>query len=287
MSDLVLFLPLCVVVDSFLYLFSLFCKGLWINHVLSYKCYINKVDLTLPCKNLMIKASKLSSDFTSRCLQPFKSQKKAFEIAFQKVTMHLFKFSALQTCFKLWCLKALQTAFFNCSRSSISFNQDRNQNKDSNERACFRITHHSFQLTCTVHILQKNVDLFHPTRSLTRTTAWITENRPITFILNNDKMFVVFNSLHSLALVPALADFVVKVHLNLQDELQFLVGDEGGQRAVDFATGFYCLPVVLVPQVDFITAGCLLIVVPAAGTLLWRMEETFQSMFSCSHLWFQ
>lgn len=73
---------------------------------------------------------------------------------------------------------------------------------------------------------------------------------------------------HSLALVSALTDFVVKVHLDLQDELQLLVGDEGGQRAVDFLTGVHRLPVVLVPRVHFVTAGRLLVVVPPTGALL-------------------
>lgn len=64
------------------------------------------------------------------------------------------------------------------------------------------------------------------------------------------------------------ADFVIKVHLDLQDELQLLVGHKCGQRAVDLLTRVDGLPVVLVPQVDFVAAGCFLVVVPPAGTFL-------------------
>lgn len=73
---------------------------------------------------------------------------------------------------------------------------------------------------------------------------------------------------HSLALVPAVADFVVEIHFDLQDELQLLVGDEGGQRAVDLLAGFHSLPVVLAPQVHLVAAGRLLVVVPPAGAFL-------------------
>lgn len=73
---------------------------------------------------------------------------------------------------------------------------------------------------------------------------------------------------HWLALVSALAHFVVKVHLDLQDELQLLVGAERGQRAVDLLAGVHGLPVVLIPQVHFVAAGRLLVVVPAAGAFL-------------------
>lgn len=76
------------------------------------------------------------------------------------------------------------------------------------------------------------------------------------------------NSANSLALIPALAHFVVKVHLDLQDELQLLVGAERGQRAVDLLAGVHGLPVVLVPQVHLVAAGRLLVVVPAAGAFL-------------------
>lgn len=75
-------------------------------------------------------------------------------------------------------------------------------------------------------------------------------------------------TLNSLALVPAVADFVIKIHLDLQDELQLLVGDEGGQRAVDLLAGFHSLPVVLAPQVHLVAAGRLLVVVPPAGAFL-------------------
>lgn len=81
----------------------------------------------------------------------------------------------------------------------------------------------------------------------------------------NLKSIIIINSL---ALVSALTDFVVKVDLDLQDELQLLVGYERGQGAVDFLTGVDGLPVVLVPQVDFVTAGRLLVVVPTAGAFL-------------------
>lgn len=80
------------------------------------------------------------------------------------------------------------------------------------------------------------------------------------------------NSANSLALIPALAHFVVKVHLDLQDELQLLVGAERGQRAVDLLAGVHGLPVVLVPQVHLVAAGRLLVVVPAAGAFLCTAE---------------
>lgn len=74
--------------------------------------------------------------------------------------------------------------------------------------------------------------------------------------------------MNPLALVPAVAHFVVKVHLDLEDELQLLVGDEGGQRAVDLLARLHGLPVVLAPQVHLVAAGRLLVVVPPAGAFL-------------------
>ena len=83
------------------------------------------------------------------------------------------------------------------------------------------------------------------------------------------------SSKNSLALISALADFFVKVHLDLQYELQLLVGDERSQRTVDFLTGVHGLPVVFIPQVHFVAAGRLLVVMPAAGAFLCgRKEET-------------
>lgn len=81
---------------------------------------------------------------------------------------------------------------------------------------------------------------------------------------------------HWLALVSALAHFVVKVHLDLQDELQLLVGAERRQRAVDLLAGVHGLPVVLIPQVHFVAAGRLLVVVPAAWAFLCRGGETLE-----------
>lgn len=83
-------------------------------------------------------------------------------------------------------------------------------------------------------------------------------------------------SKNSLALISALTDFVVKVHLNLQDELQLLVGNKSSQWAVDFLTRIHSLPVVLVPQVHFVAAGRLLVVVPSAGTFLCRWKKTLK-----------
>lgn len=76
------------------------------------------------------------------------------------------------------------------------------------------------------------------------------------------------NASHSLALVPTLTHFLVEVDLDPQDELQFLVGDEGGQGAVDPLARLHRLPVVLVPQVHPVAAGCPFVVVPTTGTLL-------------------
>lgn len=74
-------------------------------------------------------------------------------------------------------------------------------------------------------------------------------------------------------MVLALAHFVVKVHLDLQDELQLLVGAERGQRAIDLLAGVHGLPVVLLPQVHLVAAGRLLVVVPAAGAFLYTAQE--------------
>lgn len=84
---------------------------------------------------------------------------------------------------------------------------------------------------------------------------------------------------HSLALVPAIADLVVKIHLDLQYELELLVGDERGQRAIDFLTRVYSLPVVLAPQVHLVAAGCLFVVVPAGGAFLcgWVGRVSFSA----------
>lgn len=73
---------------------------------------------------------------------------------------------------------------------------------------------------------------------------------------------------NSLALVSAFTDSVVKIHLDLQYELQLLVGNKGREWAVDFLTGVHSLPVVLVPQVHFVAAGRLLVVVPPTGAFL-------------------
>lgn len=73
---------------------------------------------------------------------------------------------------------------------------------------------------------------------------------------------------YSLALVFALTHFVVKVHLDLQYELQLLVGHKRGQGAVDPLTSVHGLPVVLVPQVHFVAAGRLLVVMPPTGAFL-------------------
>lgn len=89
-------------------------------------------------------------------------------------------------------------------------------------------------------------------------------------------------SKHSLALVSALAHFRVEIHLNLEDELQFLVGDEGRQRAIDFLTRVHSLPVVLIPQVHFVTAGCLLVVMPPTRALLCGRERCFRAPTICA-----
>lgn len=78
---------------------------------------------------------------------------------------------------------------------------------------------------------------------------------------------------NSLALIFALTDFLVKIHLNLQYELQLLIGHKRRQWAIDFLTSIHSLPVVLIPQVHFVAAGRLLVVVPPAGTLLCRSEK--------------
>lgn len=91
---------------------------------------------------------------------------------------------------------------------------------------------------------------------------------------------------NSLALVSALTDFVVKIHLDLQYELQLLVGNKSSQWAVDFLTGIHGLPVVLVPQVHFVTAGRLLIVVPPTGAFLYGQKRNFSTVVdkSCIHI---
>ena len=88
---------------------------------------------------------------------------------------------------------------------------------------------------------------------------------------------------HSLDLVPTITHFLVKVHLDLEDELKFLIGDEGCQRAVDFMAGFHCLPVVLILQVDLVAAGSLLIVVPAGGALLCGAKARVKSSSVVEH----
>lgn len=80
---------------------------------------------------------------------------------------------------------------------------------------------------------------------------------------------------NSLALVSALTDFVVKIHLDLQYELQLLIGYESSQWAVDFLTSIHSLPVVLAPQVHFVAAGRLLVVVPPAGAFLCGRRGNF------------
>lgn len=84
----------------------------------------------------------------------------------------------------------------------------------------------------------------------------------------NDDIFF-FLGRHSLALVSELAHFVVKVHLDLEDELQLLVGDEGGQGTVHLLARVGRLPVVLAVQIHFVAAGRLLVVVPPARAFLW------------------
>ena len=80
-----------------------------------------------------------------------------------------------------------------------------------------------------------------------------------------------------LALVPPFADLLVEVHLNLQDELELLVGDERGQRAVDLLAGVHGLPVVLIAQVHLVTAGRLLVVVPATWALLCGQQNRHEA----------
>lgn len=87
---------------------------------------------------------------------------------------------------------------------------------------------------------------------------------------------------NSLALVSALADFLVKIHLDLQYELQLFVGDKSSQGAVDFLTSIHSLPVVLIPQVHFVAAGRFLIVVPPTGAFLCRRKDTLANLV-CSH----
>ena len=79
---------------------------------------------------------------------------------------------------------------------------------------------------------------------------------------------------HSLALISSLlADLVIKLHVDLKDELQLLICDEGGQRAVDLLASVHGLPVVLLPQVHLVATGRLLVVVPAARALLCRTDR--------------
>ena len=79
---------------------------------------------------------------------------------------------------------------------------------------------------------------------------------------------------HSLALISGLlADLVVELHVDLEDELQLLVCDEGGQRAVDLLAGVHGLPVVLLPQEHLVAAGRLLVVVPTARAFLCRTVQ--------------
>lgn len=79
------------------------------------------------------------------------------------------------------------------------------------------------------------------------------------------------NKENLLALISA--HFIVKVHLDLQYELQLLVGHKCGQRAVDFLTRIHGLPVVLVLQVHFVAARCFLVVMPPAGAFLCRQRR--------------
>lgn len=83
------------------------------------------------------------------------------------------------------------------------------------------------------------------------------------------------NEINSLALVSALTHVVIKIHLNLQNELELLAGHKRGQRAVDLLARIHSLPVVLVLQVHFVAAGRLLVVVPSAWTLLCKQGGHF------------
>lgn len=90
---------------------------------------------------------------------------------------------------------------------------------------------------------------------------------------------------NSLALVSALADFLIKIHLDLQYELQLFVGDKSSQGAVDFLTSIHGLPVVLIPQVHFVAAGRFLVVVPPTWAFLCGkkgQKDTLANLV-CSH----
>ncbi len=111
-------------------------------------------------------------------------------------------------------------------------------------------------------LIGNHILISHPEPAMTKNIHSVQNSKQEKLTSSSENRFS-----HSLALVLSLAHFLVEVHLDLEDELQLFIGAERGEGAVDLLTGFHRLPVVLAPQVDFITAGCFFIVVPAARTL--------------------
>lgn len=120
-------------------------------------------------------------------------------------------------------------------------------------------------------LVSNHILISHPEPATTKYIHSVESSK----LLNTSSLPQKTASSHSLALVLSLAHFLVEVHLNLEDELQLFVGAERCEGAVDLLARFHRLPVVLTPQVDFVTASCFFVMVPATRTLLcvWRKNS--------------